>query len=70
MGDCDIRPNETAVLWDGMFTPAVISSELGTCVISTNIDKRKFHNPDRMKAREIEEKDLSGMKKIVVEEAY
>lgn len=70
VGESDIRPNETVIFWDGVFTPAVISSELGACVVSTEFTKRKFYNQGKMKAREIDEKDSVGMKKIIVEETY
>ena len=62
----DLEPNQSQEYTEKMFNTLDIHSEIGSCVITTEYDKRSFRNFGKLLAKEGSMKNEHGMKNILV----
>lgn len=61
-----LEPNESREYPEMMFNTLNIHSEIGSCVITTEYEKRSFRNYGKLIAKEGRKKNEHGMKNILV----
>lgn len=62
----ELKPNESQIVTENRFNKVIVKSELGICIISTELGKYHFTNNGSIVASEEETENRHGRKSIII----
>lgn len=62
----ELKPNESQIVTENRFNKVIVKSELGICIISTELGKHHFTNNGSIVASEEETENKHGCKSIII----